>query len=138
MKLTNKRLKHLAKRGKASIAEQRELAARVLQVEKPRPRGQQQKMMWDLRTELVRDYVRGKQVIRLVAEPFTVEVLRPHSNELRIDHQFNDELTRILPRLEYEQEIRRMASRLGEAVFSDPRTPRSSLLALMLAAAPNS
>ncbi len=39
MKLTNKRLKHLAKRGKASLAEQRELAARVLQAEKPRPQG---------------------------------------------------------------------------------------------------
>lgn len=135
MTLTNKRLKHLAKRGKASIAEQRELAARVLQAEKPRPQGRRV-MMWDLRAEAVRNFVRGEVDVRLTAEPFLVEVLKPHSNELRIEHRFLDEQTMRLPRIAYEQEILRMAAQLGEAVFSDPRTPRSSLLA-MLAAAPN-
>lgn len=137
MKITNKRLKHLAKRGKASIAEQRELAARVLQAEKPRPQGRRV-MMWDLRAEAVRNFVRGEVEVRLIAEPFLVEVIKQHSNELRIVHRFLDEQTVRLPRIAYEQGILRMARDLGEAIFSDPRTSRSSLLALMLEAAPNS
>ncbi len=137
MKLTNKRLKHLAKRGKASLAEQRELAARVLQAEKPRPQGQR-RVMWDLETTARRDYCKAQTVVRMRARPYLVEILRPDANDLCIDQYLQDDLLRHVPRSVHFDTLRRMAGQLGEALFSDPRVPRSSLLAHLLEAAPNS
>ena len=136
MKLTNKRLKHLAKRGKASIAEQRELAARVLQAEKPRRRGAIA-TLWDLSIRAHRDHARAETVVRLIAVPFQAEVIKPDSDALHAQHHYADELRPSLPRQAYEQEICRMARDLGQALFSDPRIERSDLLTLMLAVAPS-
>jgi len=137
MKLTNKRLKHLAKRGKASIAEQRELAARVLRAERPRPQRRMQ-VMWDMQADAVHDYVRGSTVVRLSAAPYTVEIIRQESAGLRIEHTFSDELVMLrLPQNAMLEQIRHMARELGEKLFSDRHVPRSNLLVRLLTVPPN-